>query len=80
MCVQTVFAPRPAELLTLREAAEYLHRKPSTLYHWRCRKHNPIPCIEIAGRYFYRREDLDAFIREHKGESSCKLNPFPPQF
>ena len=66
MCAQTVFAPRPAELLTLREAAEYLHRKPSTLYHWRCRKHNPIPCIEIAGRYFYRREDLDAFIRLKK--------------
>lgn len=63
MCAQTVFAPRPAELLTLREAAEYLHRKPSTLYHWRCRKHNPIPCIEIAGRFFYRREDLDAFIK-----------------
>ncbi len=37
--------------------------KPSTLYHWRCRKHNPIPCIEIAGRFFYRREDLDAFIK-----------------
>lgn len=24
---------------------------------------NPIPCIEIAGRYFYRREDLETFIR-----------------
>lgn len=63
MCARTVSAPRPAELLTLREAADYLHRKPCTLYRWRCRKSNPIPCIEIAGRFFYRRADLDTFIK-----------------
>ena len=54
---------RPDELFTLKEAARYLRRKPCTLYRWRCSKRNPIPCIEIAGRYFYRRADLDTFIK-----------------
>ena len=51
----------PDDLLPLKEAAAYLHRQPCTLYRWRHKKSNPIPCMDIAGRIFYRRADLDKF-------------------
>lgn len=55
-------ARRLGEYIPLREAAQYLHRKPSTLYRWRYDRRNPIPHYEIAGRIFFLKSDLDRFI------------------
>jgi hypothetical protein len=48
-------------LLTTREAAEYLARKPQTLTNWRCQRIGPK--YTGAGKGIrYRQSDLDAWL------------------
>lgn len=62
MCAYPTFVRRREELYTLKEAAEYLHVQPCTLYRWRHERRHEIPCSRIGGRIFYRKRDLDCFI------------------
>lgn len=49
------------ELLSAKEAAEYLKVSPSTLQAWRFYgKH--LDYIKPAGKVYYRKSDLDAFL------------------
>jgi hypothetical protein len=43
-------------------AARYLGRKPKTLAMWALRGKGP-RLVKVAGRIFYFREDLEAFVR-----------------
>ncbi|MFE4755004.1 helix-turn-helix transcriptional regulator [Streptomyces mirabilis] len=63
-------APAPAgaaraAFLNVKDAAEYLGLSPHTLYVWRHRRQGP-PSFRMGprGRVMYRREALDAWIRE----------------
>lgn len=51
-----------SELLTRKEAAQYLRLKPNTLAVWLSTKRVNIPCVKIGGRVMYRKQDLDKFI------------------
>jgi len=52
-----------SELLTRREAAEYLGVTAETLAVWHCTKRYPIPVVKIGRLAKYRKSDLDAFIQ-----------------
>ncbi|MEU5083085.1 helix-turn-helix domain-containing protein [Streptomyces sp. DSM 40868] len=72
-------APISAAFLTLKDAAEYLGLSPQTLYVWRHRRQGP-PSFRMGprGRVMYRRETLDAWIRDQEqadSRSNTALNP-----
>lgn len=50
----------PNELLTDKEAAQFLRL--STLTLWRLRKRGELPFVRLATKLLYRRSDLIAFI------------------
>ena len=50
------------ELLTTREAAEYLGIRPHTLEIWRAENRYSITYLKIGRIVKYRRSDLDAWI------------------
>ena len=52
----------PDGRMTRRDAAKYLGLKPKTIAMWKLRGQGP-RSIKVGGRCFYRRDDLDAFIR-----------------
>ncbi|WP_078893586.1 helix-turn-helix domain-containing protein [Streptomyces sp. CT34] len=65
--------------LTVKDAAEYLGLSPHTLYVWRHRRQGP-PSFRMGprGRVMYRREALDAWIREQEqadSRSNTALSP-----
>lgn len=62
---QTPLATNPARsaLLNKSQAAEYLNVTPR----WMSRNHG-IPFVQIGGRKYYLRADLDAFINAHRYE------------
>ncbi|WP_409473368.1 helix-turn-helix transcriptional regulator [Streptomyces sp. HC307] len=65
--------------LTVQDAAKYLGLSPHTLYVWRHRWQGP-PSFRMGprGRVMYRREALDAWIREQEqadSRSNTALNP-----
>ncbi|MFE9308205.1 helix-turn-helix domain-containing protein [Streptomyces sp. NPDC006706] len=65
--------------LTVKDAAEYLGLSPHTLYVWRHRRQGP-PSFRMGprGRVMYRREALDAWIREQEqadSRSNAALSP-----
>ncbi len=65
-----------SELMTIREAAEYLRVSPNTLYTWVCKK--TIACKRIGKKAVrFTREDLDAMISSYQSESkpSPELKP-----
>ncbi|MFI1677418.1 helix-turn-helix domain-containing protein [Streptomyces sp. NPDC020607] len=69
----------PAAFLTVKDAADYLGLSPHTLYVWRHRRQGP-PSFRMGprGRVMYRREALDAWIREQEladSRSNLALNP-----
>ncbi|MEU8523417.1 helix-turn-helix domain-containing protein [Streptomyces sp. NPDC048577] len=71
-------AVRPA-FLTVKAAADYLGLSPHTLYVWRHRRQGP-PSFRMGprGRVMYRREALDAWIREQEqadSRTNAALNP-----
>lgn len=51
-----------SDLLTRKEAAEYLGITASTLAVWACVKRYKLPYIKIGRLVKYRRSDLDSFI------------------
>ncbi|MBZ9642209.1 AlpA family transcriptional regulator [Streptomyces sp. PSKA30] len=68
-----------AAFLNVKDAAEYLGLSPHTLYVWRHRRQGP-PSFRMGprGRVMYRREVLDAWIREQEqadSRSNTVLNP-----
>jgi len=62
---------RDAELLTRKQAAEYLTITPGTLAVWTCTKRYSLKYIKIGRHIRYRKSDLDSFIksRETYGKS-----------
>ncbi|MFH8407640.1 helix-turn-helix transcriptional regulator [Streptomyces sp. NPDC018019] len=65
--------------LTVKDAADYLGLSPHTLYVWRHRRQGP-PSFRMGprGRVMYRRESLDAWVREQEqadSRSNAALNP-----
>lgn len=68
-----------AAFLNVKDAAEYLGLSPHTLYVWRHRRQGP-PSFRMGprGRVMYRREALDAWIREQEqadSRSNAVLSP-----
>ncbi len=51
------------DLLTRKEAAEYLGITVNTLAVWACAKRYPLPYVKIGRSVKYRRSDLDNFIK-----------------
>lgn len=50
------------DLLSAKQAAEYLGVTVSTLEVWRCTKRYPIPFIKVGHLVKYRQSALDAFL------------------
>lgn len=50
-------------LLSRKEAAYILKVKPQTLAVWACTGRYDLPFIKVGSRVFYRREDLESFLR-----------------
>ncbi|WP_078912285.1 helix-turn-helix transcriptional regulator [Streptomyces sp. NRRL S-646] len=68
-----------AAFLIVKDAAQYLGLSPHTLYVWRHRRQGP-PSFRMGprGRVMYRREALDAWIREQEqadSRSNTALSP-----
>ncbi len=55
------------DLLTDKEAAEYLRVAPITL--WRERKAGRIAFCRVSGTLVYKREDLEAYIQRNRQEA-----------
>lgn len=55
---------RPKELLSEREAAEYLAISPATLRTWRCIGQPTLPFVRVGGAIRYRRSDLESWVEE----------------
>jgi excisionase family DNA binding protein len=51
------------ERMTRREAAEYLGLSPATLEVWASTGRYSLPFVKVGRRAFYRRSDLDEWIR-----------------
>ena len=51
------------ELLTREYAASYLSIKPQTLATWATTGRYSLPFIKVGRKVFYRREDLDQFLK-----------------
>ncbi|MGW3009687.1 helix-turn-helix transcriptional regulator [Streptomyces sp. NPDC001219] len=68
-------APASAAFLNVKDTAEYLGLSPHTLYVWRHRRQGP-PSFRMGlrGRVMYRREALDAWIREQE-QADSRTNP-----
>jgi len=54
------------EILTTKQAAEYICVAEAILTTWRCTKAVRVPFIKISGKCVrYRKSDLDAFIESN---------------
>jgi excisionase family DNA binding protein len=51
------------ELLNVKEVAEYLQLKESTVYTWA--QQDRIPAIKVGRRWQFRQSDLEAWLAEH---------------
>jgi excisionase family DNA binding protein len=65
---------RRSQLLTTKEAAEFLRLKPHTLENMRSDGKGPI-FMKLGGRVFYHRADLKAYLRESRRRSSRGEKP-----
>ncbi|MFJ8228595.1 helix-turn-helix transcriptional regulator [Streptomyces sp. NPDC094448] len=85
MPVRPLLAPTASSVavrtafLTVKDAADYLGLSPHTLYVWRHRRQGP-PSFRMGprGRVMYRRDALDAWVREQEqadSRSNPDLNP-----
>mgnify|MGYP001061490285 CR=1 FL=1 len=55
-------------LLNVKQVAQYLQLKESTIYSWA--QDGKIPAIKIGRTWRFRRDDLDSWLGRHlKGES-----------
>jgi excisionase family DNA binding protein len=50
-------------LLSVKEVADYLQLKESTVYTWA--QQDKIPAIKVGRRWQFRRSDLEAWLAEH---------------
>ncbi len=50
-------------LLSVKEVADYLQLKESTVYTWA--QQNRIPATKVGRRWQFRRSDLEAWLAEH---------------
>lgn len=59
-------ANQSPEILTTKQAAEYLSLAEATLMTWRCTKAVKVPFVKIGQKCVrYRKADLDAFIESN---------------
>ena len=65
---------RKSQLLTTKEAAEFLRLKPHTLENMRSEGKGPI-FTKLGGRVFYHRADLKTWLRESRRRSSRGEKP-----
>ena len=56
----------PTQLLSRKQAAEYLGVKENTLAIWACNKRYSLPVIKVGRLCKYRVSDLDKFLNERK--------------
>ena len=57
------------KLLNVKQVAEYLQLKESTIYSWA--QDSKIPAIKIGRTWRFRREDLDSWLERHlRGEDA----------
>ena len=61
------------KLVGIKEVAEFLHVKPSTLYQWA--ELGQIPCIKLNGCLRFDMEDIMNWIKSCKKESESSYNP-----
>ena len=61
-------SPFRSELLSRRQAAEYLGVTEHTLAVWKCTRRYDLPVVKIGRLVKYKKSDLDAFI-ERRTES-----------
>ena len=52
------------EILTVKEVAEWLKLKPTTIYDWAARSR--IPCVRLGGRLRFVKKDLNRWIESRK--------------
>ncbi|MCD6520513.1 MAG: helix-turn-helix domain-containing protein [Anaerolineae bacterium] len=58
-------------LLNVKQVAQYLQLKESTIYSWA--QDGKIPAIKIGRTWRFRRSDLNAWLERHlKGEAEVK--------
>lgn len=55
-------------LLNVKQVAEYLQLKESTIYSWA--QDGKIPAIKIGRTWRFRRSDLDAWLERHLQEET----------
>ena len=55
-------------LLNVKQVAQYLQLKESTIYSWA--QDNKIPAIKIGRTWRFRRDDLDRWLERHLQEES----------
>ena len=65
---------RKSQLLTTKEAAEFLRLKPHTLENMRSEGKGPI-FMKLGGRVFYHRADLKTWLKEARRRSSRGEKP-----
>jgi excisionase family DNA binding protein len=61
------------KLLNVKEIAEFLNVKPSTLYQWA--ELGQIPCFKLNGCLRFDIEDIMNWIKSCKKESESSYNP-----
>ena len=66
---QTIFPPKPtSDLLTRKEAAEYLGVCENTLAIWACKKRHALKYIKVGRLTKYRKAHLDEFLERQTVE------------
>lgn len=62
------------KLLDVKEIAQFLNVKPSTLYQWA--ELGQIPCFKLNGCLRFDIEDIMNWIKSCKKEATSSYNPF----
>lgn len=60
------------DLLTPRDAADYIGVTIATLAVWRCTGRYAIPYVKVGGRVRYRKTDLDAWLDSRLKDGGVK--------
>jgi predicted DNA-binding transcriptional regulator AlpA len=68
---QTKEYPASKELLTIVEAAEFLHMSVATLYTLNCKRR--IPFIKVSGKVFYKRSSLLDWLDSGERKTKTQL-------
>jgi len=64
-------APVETELLTRRQAAEYLGISEQTLAIWKCQNRYSLPVIKVGRLAKYKRSDLDRFLSKRTVDTTA---------